>query len=1009
MPDNASPFSKRSLLLGSTVVLAALFCLTLLAPAAWSQCQCSCEKENIAKQADSCPLADYQVSEKRVNTFTKNQQIRSAVAVDPDGNILTVWSSRRQEAGTYGVFAQRLDPLGRPLGTEIHVNQFVPSAQNEAAVAYGPNGTAWIVWQSIAQDGSKSGIYMRRFGVVNGKFGPLGNETLANVVTAGDQWRPGVAVNDSNQALVAWSSVTDRGETQIKARLFNSDGSPATSEIDVSDAKSGGWDRLPVIAPLPGGDFTVVWAHTNTEKYPASILSRLVSADGSAAEKVIAVSDSSDKREQIEPSIASDSKGNMVCTWMRSRDSSDGYDVVARRLISDGSLAGDIFVVSDRGDGWKRGVSVAMAAEGRFAVSYNIMGEKVQKSKAKRPVAPSSIFVKMYDAAGKALGDDFKVNQADDGKHAHPAASNAARSAWSSLDQLAFVWNGRIDGDGSATGLTVFAPKSLDIPAPPEVKPVAAATDVTGPDVRTPPDFNPDWVPEEPVQDIQAVGPDFGFMAFQTTAWQPPDPECASGPNHIVSVVNMDIRVHTKTGTLISSELFEDFFSAQSGGDFLFDPVAAYDHHADRFVVVTADHLGSRDGLNVAVSKTSDPTDGWHKYFFNCDSVGDYIDFENLGVGTDAYYVTADYFGNYRNVIHIFEKGPMLSGMAVTMKTITTANTLRSLGAVKTYDASAPAQYFTSSWVSSSSIRIHAVTDATGTPTLHTYDVTVPYFSNPPDATQMGSSNRVSTIDDRIKHGCYRNGSVWTCHTIGESSTARVRWYEFDMNGWPSSGNPTLAQSGTLNYGSGEHNWFPDITASDDGDVVITCSRSSSNDYPYVARCGRKSYDASGTFRASVRLKESDGPTSSSRWGDYSGNDEDPVDAGVVWSHTIYNTTGQNWRTWVGRTDTDMLMVFNDPGTVTRGTTNTFTIEGARASGSVYLAYSLAGTGSVYIPQLDATLDLLNPSQAGVTTANASGTATFNIFVPGGAPVGPLYLQAIELNNTSNLITTTIN
>ncbi len=962
-----------------------------------------------AQSSASFVLSDYQTIEMRANTFTGNVQNRCAISVDGDGNLLEAWASRRQENGTYGVFAQRFDPLGRPLGTEIHVNQFVAGYQSEPAVAFDRSGTAWIAWQSLGQDGSRSGVFMRRFGMKDGAFRALGDETLVNTTIVGEQITPSIAANENGQTLVAWSSMDDSGELRTAARLFNSDGSAATGELALSASHVRGQDRLPATVSVSGGKFLVAWAHTSADGKPESIMARFVDSNGAEGDAFV-VSESSDSREQIEPSIAANSDGQMVLTWLRSH-TQRGYDVVARRLNSDGTSDGDVIVVSDRNDGWKSGAAVAMASDGRFVVSYNLLGEKEEDAHKKRPKTAASIFARVFDGNGKSLGDEFKVSQHPKGPQTLPVASNSTRSVWGDQDQIAFAWNGRAEGDGSAAGFTLFAPNSLDVAAPPQVEPVAAAADVGSADVRVPPDFNPDWVPQDPIVDLTAVGPDFGFMAFQTTAWQPPDNDCASGPNHIVSVVNMDIRVHTKAGQLLSSELFEDFFSAQSGGTFLFDPVAAYDHHADRFVIATADHQGSsQDGLNVAVSKTNDPTDGWHKYYFNTDSIGDYIDFENLGIGTDAYYITADYFGSYRNVIHIFDKTPMLGGLPVTIKHITTTSgSLLSLGSVKTYDANPPAQYFASSWTSSSSLRIYAVRNATGSPTIDSTNVSVSYFTNPPDATQMGSSNRIATIDDRIKNGVYRNGSLWLTHSIGENSTARVRWYEIQMNNWPVSGSPTLAQEGTLNYGSGEHNWFPDITVSDDDDAVITCCRSSSSDYPYIARAGRKSYDDPETFRLSVRLKESDGPTSSSRWGDYSGNDEDPVDPGVVWSHTIYNSTGSDWRGWVGRTDTDMLMVHDDPGIIYRGASVTLNAHGAHPGGYVFFTYSRAGAGSTYIPGLDATLDLASPVSAGVKIADSNGDVTLTKWVPSGAAVGLIYLQAIERNDTSNVIITSIN
>ncbi len=961
-----------------------------------------------AQSSMSFALSDYQTIETRANTFTGNVQHRSAIAADSDGNLLVSWASRRQERGTYGVFAQRFDPLGRPLGTEIHVNQFMPGYQSEPAVSFDPNGTAWIAWQSLGQDGSLSGIFMRPFGMKDGEFQALGDETRVNTTIDGEQITPSIASNGNGQTLVAWSTFDERGDLRTAARIFNSDGSPVTDELSLSASGAGEQDRLPVAVSLPGGEFVVAWAHTSADGEPDSIVARIVSSSH-ADRDAFAVSEKRDGCEQIEPSIAADSNGNIVVAWLRSGEP-EGYDVVARRLNADGSTAGDVIVVSDRKDGWKSGAAVAMAEDGRFVVSYNLLGEKEEDMHKKRPKTAASIYARVFDMNGVIVSDEFKVSQHEKGPQKLPVASNAARALWSAHGQIAFAWAGRSEGDGSAAGLTLFAPKTLDIAPPPAVEPVAAAVDVARDETRVPPDFNPDWVPQDPVVDLTAVGPDFGFMAFQTTAWQPPDNDCAAGPDHIVSVVNMDIRVHTKAGLLLSDELLEDFFASTSGGDFLFDPVAAYDHHADRFVIATADHQGSADGLNVAVSKTNDPTDGWHKYYFDTDSIGDYIDFENLGIGTDAYYITADYFGSYENVIHIFDKAPMLIGAPVTIKYLnTTTSGLMSLGAVKTYDANPPAQYFASSWVSSSSLRIYAVRNATTTPILDSTNVSVSYFSNPPDATQKGSSNKVSTIDDRIKNGVYRNGSLWLTHSIGENNTARVRWYEIRMNNWPVSGSPTLVQEGTLNYGSGEHNWFPDITVSDDDDAVITCCRSSANDYPYIARTGRKFYDDPDTFRVSSRLKESDGPTTSSRWGDYSGNDEDPVDPGVVWSHTIYNTTGSDWRGWVGKTDTDKLMIHDDPGVIYRGSSVTLNVHGAHPGGWVFFTYSRAGAGSTYIPGLDATLDLASPVSAGARVVDANGDVTITKWVPTGAVVGPIYLQAIETNNTSNVITTTIN
>lgn len=56
-----------------------------------------------------------------VNIFTYTDQSAPAIDADDQGRMLVAWGSRRQEAGTYGVFARLCDRWGRPMSDEIHV------------------------------------------------------------------------------------------------------------------------------------------------------------------------------------------------------------------------------------------------------------------------------------------------------------------------------------------------------------------------------------------------------------------------------------------------------------------------------------------------------------------------------------------------------------------------------------------------------------------------------------------------------------------------------------------------------------------------------------------------------------------------------------------------------------------------------------------------------------------------------------------------------------------------
>lgn len=420
-----------------------------------------------------------------------------------------------------------------------------------------------------------------------------------------------------------------------------------------------------------------------------------------------------------------------------------------------------------------------------------------------------------------------------------------------------------------------------------------------------PPDFNPHWRPERPEEIVLDPGQDFGFIGFTSTVWNPPDPDLAVGPNHIVHAVNMDVRFFTKDGTMT----FEQPLTGANGvwGDegarnFVFDPVELFDPFSHRFLLVTTEHVGTADFVLLAVSDDDDPNGTWHTYRWRTDNVCGGIDFPNLGVGPDAIYISTDCFSSPRGTrVHIIDKSMVLDDLWTIPNSVLINSSRLSLGEIKSYDADQPAQYFASATPSFTSIRLHAISDPLGAATLDTFDLSVPTFSNPPGAQQLGSSNRVSTIDRRIKNGVYRNGSLWLSHTIGDAGVARTRWYEIEMNGWPTSGpsTPTLRQFGTVNLGSGVHNWFADIDVDSEGNAAMAFNRSSASEFVGVARTYRLADDPPGRFRPDTLQQQSTSSELGGRWGDYGGIHQDPSQFNVYWNAHEYRTT--SWRTWIAR------------------------------------------------------------------------------------------------------------
>lgn len=89
------------------------------------------------------------------------------------------------------------------------------------------------------------------------------------------------------------------------------------------------------------------------------------------------------------------------------------------------------------------------------------------------------------------------------------------------------------------------------------------------------------------------------------------------------------------------------------------------------------------------------------------------------------------------------------------------------------------------------------------------------------------------------------------------------------------------------------------------------------------------------------------------------------------------------------------------------GQNTTLIVTGADPFQTVYFTYGFE-TGQTYIPQLDVTLDLLNPTLIGSATADPLGEATLTRLVPPQAAGLELALQAVVLDGASQVILRTV-
>jgi hypothetical protein len=822
------------------------------------------------------------------NTFTWSSQDAVAVAQDAHGRTVAVWQSRRQQDGNYGVYARLFGPSGQPLTDEVEVNQYTRGPQTLPTVAMDGQGAVWIAWESLGQDGDAGGIFARRF---DAALETATVEVLVNEATAGHQAEVALACDEAGNALVAWTSPEgDQGGRAVLARRLGPDGRPVGGAFRV-----GGGERatLPAVAPHPDGTWTVAWSRHALSGEPQAILARRLEADGAPRGAVHAVFER-EGQQPVEPVICATAEGGLVAAWLVAE--SEDYVPHAARLAWDaeaqGWTAGPVQRFPEQGRGYTSGLDVAALDGGDYVLAWTrFVDSREAELRARRVAADGSV------------GQPVVLSRARQGDQRLAVGGGARRLVAGADGRLAVAWHGDAGlGDGSAANLTLLIPEGS-----------AGEALAFAPTLR----FQPDQgaVPHEPPIDSGGAmrredflgtkslsGPDFGFLGITQTSLTPPDPHVAVGPGHAVEIVNGAIAWFERDGTFQFQQPIDGgggFWVPAGANGFIFDPEVVFDPLTRRFFAMANERGSGKAFFLLAVSDDEDPNGTWYKYRFDVTAAaGDTdIDSPNMGMDAQAVYLTADFFGPDKYLIYIVEKAPLLSGG--TPQTRSLLNTGSQSWGIPVMYTAAPRYYMIQAFEgsSSSSVRLHAIDDPLGTPSLTSVDLSVPTYTYPEDPPQQGTSSRPELFEPRFWSCVFRNGKLYATHHQG-GSRALQRWYEIDMGGWPVSGTPSLVQWGNVDPGGDIRTFFGSIGVDGLGNVALTYARSSPSELISMARGWHEVGDPAGSTTPSVIMKQSTIPDTTGRWGDYSATVADPDFDRVFWGVHEYRTGG--WATWIG-------------------------------------------------------------------------------------------------------------
>ncbi len=378
-----------------------------------------------------------------VNTYTSGPQGYPRIARLADGGYIISWDSYEEDGSVWGVYAQRFDSHGQPVGAEFQASAGYLGNQQGPHFAVLPNGNLVVAWSNYILDGLHYEVYSRIF---DGNGTALTGDIHVNTHTDNFQGYTTVIGLADNSYVVTWTSY-DQDETNtygIYAQRFASDGTTIGAETQVNTVTVG--DQVfPDGVALSDGGYVIVWSGASGSGYTSH--GQRFDATGAPVGVEFETSGIASDLYTA-PAVAATADGGFIITWRNTSATTDAVTVFAQRYAATGvATGGPITVAAVHGDHRLVGgsapdyQSVAVLSDGGFVVA---VGDFIDIDQGYK------IEVQRFTAAGAAIGPALVISPAT-------GDSSGLRTSLAALAGGGFVvtWEG-LDGDQTGPRQAVF-------------------------------------------------------------------------------------------------------------------------------------------------------------------------------------------------------------------------------------------------------------------------------------------------------------------------------------------------------------------------------------------------------------------------------------------------------------------------------------------------------------------------------------------------------------------------
>lgn len=415
---------------------------------------------------------------------------------------------------------------------------------------------------------------------------------------------------------------------------------------------------------------------------------------------------------------------------------------------------------------------------------------------------------------------------------------------------------------------------------------------------------------------VQAFNIDLSFTgsSLSTSGMIPPDTMGAVGRDHFVELINGQYAVYRNTdGVRVQTSTLNDFWrnaGVTPAGSFAFDPRIVYDASSGRWFAASVDNSFNPNNVLVAVSNSSNPTEGWKGFAIPSDTdKSHWADFPTLGVNRDGVYVAANMFAltgfGVNTSVLVIPKADLIAG-TVANRTLF-ENIIGAGFSLQPALNGGPApggsvEVLVSDFnTRGGQFKRSDILGSVTSPVLDTTDrfIAVPPFGPPPNALQPGAKSPLEVLDSRFSSNVVlRNGDLWGVQGVNKDGRAAIRWFRID------AATNTLRESGLIAHATLAF-YYGSIAVNDFGNMLIGFSGSGPSQFVSAYAAEGRTTGGVTTFDDPVLLKEgvSDYEVTfgagRNRWGDYSATTLDPDDPFTFWTIQEWVSATDIWSTQI--------------------------------------------------------------------------------------------------------------